>query len=235
MTRRSRLAIQAETGGLDTVTEATYRALRRAVLTLELAPDTSLPLTTLRRQFAFGPTPLREALARLAGEGLVVLCNQRSFRVAPLTAGELRAVRLQCAALEPLALRLCLAAAEPGWRGALVAAYEAFAPHEAMVGDTRRVTEEWEALHRQFHLALLAGCGSAPLLARISALYEVMDRYRRATLPDLADVAFHRLGHEALLDAALAGRVDAAEAVLREHLSEASGQIAEHFQAEAPA
>ena len=230
MTKRSRLQTQAETGGLDTVTEATYQALRAAILSLELKPGSLLPIRGLQRRFPFGPTPLREALSRLAGEGLAMVATQRGFRVAPLSADDLRAIRLQCVQLEIPALRASIEANAPAWREGLERAYAAFAPQEAQVGDPRAVDRTWEKLHRCFHLALLGGCGSMSLLARIGTLYEMMDRYRRATLPGLAHVAYHRLGHEDLLRAALSGEADRAEALLREHLQEAAGQIAMLFE-----
>lgn len=229
MTKRSRLQTQAETGGLDTVTEATYQALRAAILALELKPGSLLPIRGLQGRYPFGPTPLREALSRLAGEGLALVASQRGFRVAPLSADDLRAISLQCLQLEPPALRASVLAGTPEWRAGLERAYAAFAPHEAQVGDLRAVDRGWEALHRGFHLALLAGCGSPCLLARIGTLYEMMDRYRRATVPGLAHIAYHRLGHEALLHAALAGEAERAEALLREHLRETSDQIATLF------
>lgn len=230
MTKRSRLQTQAETGGLDTVTEATYQALRAAILALELRPGSPLPIRGLQQRFPYGPTPLREALARLAGEGLAELATQRGFRVAPLSSDDLAGIRIQCLQLEPPALRASVEADDPAWRRRLERAYAAFAPHEARVGDARSVDAVWERLHRDFHLALLSGCGSACLTARFSALYEMMDRYRRATLPNLGHVAHHSLGHEAIATAALSGDAARAEALLREHLQEASGQIAALFE-----
>ena len=231
MPKRSRLQTQMDTGGADTVTEATYVALRRAILSLDLSPGAVLPISMLRRRFPFGPTPLREALARLSGEGLATLSAQRGFRVAPMTTEDLAAIRTQCAQIEPMAIRAAVAANAPAWRAGLVAAYAAFEPFDAMVGDTRNVDEVWERLHQRFHLALMAGCGSPTLLARIGALYDMMNRYRRLAMPCLGYAAFYRMDHEELYHTALSGDADRAATLLQGHLHTASGQIASMFEA----
>jgi DNA-binding GntR family transcriptional regulator len=61
-----------------------YQALRRAVIALELEPGASLEEETLCRQFKMSRTPVREALIRLASEGLAELSPNRGARVAPL-------------------------------------------------------------------------------------------------------------------------------------------------------
>ena len=229
MTKRSRQETRAQTGGLDTVTEATYLALRRAILDLELTPGALLPIRLLRLRFPFGPTPLREALSRLSGEGLAQPATQRGFRVAPLGTDELNAIRTQSIELEPLALRRAMAANAPQWRAQLQAAHDAFAPLEGGAID-----RQWEERHGEFHLALLAGCGSASLLARIVELNELIGRYRRAALAGMARADLPRLPHAPLLHAALGRDAGQAEALLREHLREATGRITALFKAAMP-
>jgi DNA-binding GntR family transcriptional regulator len=61
-----------------------YEALRRDVMALKLAPATSLDEAQLCRQFKVSRTPVREALIRLASEGLAELYPNRGARVASL-------------------------------------------------------------------------------------------------------------------------------------------------------
>ena len=58
--------------------------LRQAILAGALEPDERLITATLSEQFSVSPTPLREALQRLAAEGLVEITPQRGARVAAL-------------------------------------------------------------------------------------------------------------------------------------------------------
>lgn len=60
-----------------------YRSLRQEILTLVLRPGEPLDETGLARRFATSRSPVREALIRLAGEGLVQMLPNRSTLVAP--------------------------------------------------------------------------------------------------------------------------------------------------------
>ncbi len=61
-----------------------YDALRTEILDLALAPGEPLDETSLAERFGLSRSPIREALIRLAGEGLVVTLPNRSTIVAPL-------------------------------------------------------------------------------------------------------------------------------------------------------
>jgi DNA-binding GntR family transcriptional regulator len=61
-----------------------YDTLRKAILELELAPGSPLDEMRLSEQFAMSRTPIREALVRLASEGLVTSLPNRNTIVAPM-------------------------------------------------------------------------------------------------------------------------------------------------------
>jgi DNA-binding GntR family transcriptional regulator len=61
-----------------------YAALRQSILELELAPGSPLDEVKLADQFALSRTPIREALVRLAGEGLVTTLPNRTSIVTPI-------------------------------------------------------------------------------------------------------------------------------------------------------
>ena len=61
-----------------------YDALRAEILSLELAPGQLLDETLLAERFDRSRSPVREALIRLGGDGLVVTLPNRSTIVAPL-------------------------------------------------------------------------------------------------------------------------------------------------------
>jgi DNA-binding GntR family transcriptional regulator len=64
--------------------KSVHDALRTEILDLDLAPGAPLDETTLAERFDLSRAPVREALIRLAGEGLVVTLPNRSSIVAPL-------------------------------------------------------------------------------------------------------------------------------------------------------
>ncbi|WP_395021932.1 GntR family transcriptional regulator [Dongia sp.] len=64
--------------------KSVYDALRTEILNLSLAPGAMLDETTLAERFDLSRSPVREALIRLAGDGLVVTLPNRSTIVAPI-------------------------------------------------------------------------------------------------------------------------------------------------------
>jgi DNA-binding GntR family transcriptional regulator len=61
-----------------------YEALRHDILSLALAPGELLDEMGLSRRFGFSRSPIREALIRLSGDGLVVNLPNRTTIVAPV-------------------------------------------------------------------------------------------------------------------------------------------------------
>src|SRR5215475_11861801 len=66
--------------GVQTV----YEQLRLAIVNLDLPPGSPLDEVRLSQQFAMSRTPVREALVRLVGDGLVTTLPNRSTVVAPI-------------------------------------------------------------------------------------------------------------------------------------------------------
>ncbi len=61
-----------------------YETLRHDILSLALAPGELLDEMSLSRRFGFSRSPIREALIRLSGDGLVVNLPNRTTIVAPV-------------------------------------------------------------------------------------------------------------------------------------------------------
>lgn len=60
-----------------------YKSLRKEILNLTLSPGDPLDETGLAKKFETSRSPVREALIRLAGDGLVLMLPNRSTLVAP--------------------------------------------------------------------------------------------------------------------------------------------------------
>ncbi|WP_226941697.1 GntR family transcriptional regulator [Pseudooceanicola spongiae] len=61
-----------------------YDTLKREILELRLRPGSPIDETNLTERFGMSRTPIREALIKLAGEGLVLALPNRSTIVAPI-------------------------------------------------------------------------------------------------------------------------------------------------------
>lgn len=68
----------------ETGSARVYRRLRDEILRVELAPGSSLDEVGLSERFDLSRSPIREALVRLSGEGLVQIMPNRSVVVTPM-------------------------------------------------------------------------------------------------------------------------------------------------------
>lgn len=66
----------------ETLTEQAYQRLEEMIVTLRLAPGAVLSEQALAAELDIGRTPIREALQRLAREGLVVVLPRKGILVA---------------------------------------------------------------------------------------------------------------------------------------------------------
>lgn len=89
--RRARNGGEAEDG---TLTDRAYRELEEMIVTLQLSPGTILSEQALAQRLKIGRTPIREALQRLARDGLVVIMPRRGIMVSEIN------LRLQLRLLE---------------------------------------------------------------------------------------------------------------------------------------
>src|ERR687890_209845 len=69
---------------VDSVADLAYERIRGYVLGGDVPPGARLGQVELAERFGISRTPVREALRRLAGEGLVDFHSNRGFRVADL-------------------------------------------------------------------------------------------------------------------------------------------------------
>ena len=70
--------------GAESLTEQAYRAIEEQIVTLRLKPGDVLSEQMLSATFGFGRTPVREALQRLAHEGLVIILPRKGVLVSDL-------------------------------------------------------------------------------------------------------------------------------------------------------
>lgn len=203
------------------VAEAAYNRLRGEILTGALPPGSRLKLEQLRDRTGTSVNTLREALSRLAADGLVQSEGQRGFTVATASLADLHDITETRCLLEIEAARRSLARADLEWEGNLVAAYHKLSRIEDVVDENHaRWGGELEAYNRAFHAALIAACGSRWLMHLFATLYDQSLRYRMLSL-QTADFprAQSKREHRQLLDAALARDAETVAAVLKVHIT----------------
>ena len=206
-----------DTPGLS-LTQSVYEQLRADLLACRLRPGDRLKISDLCGSLGVNLGAVREALSRLTAEGLVVSEPQRGFRVAPISAPELKDLTEVRIEVEARCLRRAIREGDVAWETAIVAAHHVLTRlPEREPEDPDRVSEAWALAHAAFHRALVAGCGSPWLLRLRDALYDQSERYRRLSVP--LSCAGRDLGreHRDIMDAAVARQEDRACALLTAH------------------
>jgi DNA-binding GntR family transcriptional regulator len=198
-----------------TVADLAYERIRGLVLSGELAPGTRLGQVELAERLGISRTPVREALRRLGGEGLVEGHSNHGFRVADLGLDAvLRRLEVR-AILEP---GIAALAAERKTGRDLDLMREAIADEE----EARDGIEAHDA-SRRFHIALARASGNEELVRVIESLWlvEVGRRllFRRSAEPDWqrTDASEHR----EVLAAVHEGRAADAERLMADHVRRA--------------
>lgn len=103
-----------------------YETLKRKILTLELAPDQDLDEIGLSKEYGISRTPVRDVLRQLAGEGYVVIRENRGARVIPMTLATLREYFLVAPLIYEAVGRLAVQNATPAQIAELKSCQERF-------------------------------------------------------------------------------------------------------------
>ena len=190
-----------------------YDALRAAILDLRLKPGMPISENRICRQTSVSRTPVREAIIRLAQEGLIDVFPQYGSFIAPIS---LRKVIEGHFIRETLEIAM-LKRASIGWGCAetkriecVIAAQRA----KAAANDHPGFYREDENFHRSF--AAIAGMDGVSSvikdanthLARVRQLANPFEGHMEAAIAD----------HQAILDALKTGHADVAATRLHQHL-----------------
>jgi GntR family carbon starvation induced transcriptional regulator len=196
-------------------TEWAVRRLQEAILSGELAPGERVSSSELARRWSVSATPLREALQRLAAEGLVEYVSQRGARVSEVSLRDVWEVYELRLMLEPMALERSLRRVDEAWRREVEEAYAALSAElEGGFGDLM----SFERVNRDFHEALLSRCDSGWLLRVVRMLSDHCVRYRALSRWTRGGAEEVLREHEEIHAACVAGEVERAVRLVYEHL-----------------
>jgi len=201
-------------------TQATtlYHALKSDIIRGALTPRQWLRIDWLRKRYSAGASPLREALNRLSAEGFVEQKDQRGFVVADVNESNLDELIFTRCALNEIMLPHVVKKGDKAWEERVVLAHYHLSKTPPFASDGS-VNERYLACHREFHMSILAPCGSRWLLELSEKLFDWTLRYQnlalRGDIVGTRDVASE---HNELVKAVL-GR-DAAKSIrlLNEHV-----------------
>lgn len=204
-----------------TLSEQIYGILRNDILTQVIRPGEKLTLKNLQERFGVSSTPIRDALTRLAEEGLAVYYSNIGVNVIELNETDLKDLYQFMGDLDSLAI---LYSARYPQQKLILKELEENIRQTTVIYEKETLTQpeilKWKALSDRFHLIFYDYCNNIRLtraaekqrsqLTIYSNLYETAPQFQ------LEIEKFHVSIYEAYKE----GNYELAAGRMREHLAE---------------
>ena len=196
-----------------TLWQRVYDHLRVEILAGRLEPGAELAEVALAEQLGVSRGPIREAIGRLASEGLVTVRPRRGAVVRSLSKEEFLELYQVREALEMMAVRLAV----PRLGAEDIVALEELIAAMASHAERGDVAEFFEA-NSAFHVRLFEASGNAKLYELYHQLLAQLGRYRIRSLSLRGNLQRSVAEHAAILRAAKRGDADRASHLMSEHI-----------------
>jgi DNA-binding GntR family transcriptional regulator len=163
-----------------TLASQVEEALRADIIGGVLPPGVRLRRSDLGGKYAVSATPLREAMQRLAAEGLIDINPHTGAAVTAISREDLDDTYWVRGMLEVMAVQRSIERGDTAWAASVEDAYGVFRDATvAMQTDAAadRLVAQTRA-HRAFHDSLTEACGSRWLSKTLKTLNDHAERYR---------------------------------------------------------
>ena len=208
---------QGADGGPN-LSERAYRALREMAANYSFRPGERLNEVKLAQALSLSRTPLREALHRLASEGLIVPTGGHGFQARTLDARQVHDLYEARLVLETAIVSLACGRVTPDWRAATLA----YLDRSAEAHETAP-TEELVRLDEGFHESLAEASGNEELLRMLRNINARIRFFRWVDMRGRRDGT--QAEHRALAEAVCAGDAARAGDIACAHISRRLDQI----------
>lgn len=203
-----------------------FDTLLQLILTAELKPGEKLKVLPLSKKLQVGPTPVREALSRLAETGLVEATDNKGFRVSAVSEEDMLDLYATYIDIETLALTKAIEKGDRNWEASIVAALYQLKEAEDGQWILENNYRQWTELNRSFHEALVSGCRSKTLMEIRAFIYKKFERYWSIAFGGkVAKFKVNHTEHAELADACLKRDKAKAAAVMRQHVETGQQRI----------
>ncbi len=207
---------------IASVVDQVYSAIRDRIIQGSLERGARIHQEDLAEELGVSRTPVREALRRLAAEGLVEMRTNRGARVADVGQSDMQSAYEARLVIEPGAARLAAGAGLPAPIARMRAALSA---QRRAIPNVRRSFDA----NREFHIALVQGSGNPFLVQFVQRLWvsrigEVIYE-RQSETPERMRLDADE--HEQILAAIEADNGRRAESLTRRHLTDAMQRSAD--------
>lgn len=206
------------------LSEQAYDFIKGRIISLQYAPGSPLLENQLAKQLGISRSPMREALARLEGEGFIEIVPWKGARVQEITLKHITNLYQVRICLEGMAARLAVPNLDRRELERLRAAIDDLAPR-VDAGDVLAFYEHDVV----FHDLYLGNCGNDMLQASLARIRDHIQRIRNYL--SARDVPGHHESislqeHRAALESFLSGSGEAAERAVRAHLENILARVA---------
>jgi len=205
--------------------------LREAIQNGAFEPGERLVERKLADRLGVSHIPVREALAKLAEEGLIERTPRRGARVALLTDKELAEISSLRIVLEQYVAQRVQQTWTPKTETQLRKIVDSM-----VAAAERKNIDTMFALDRRFHETLWEMADNRTLLTIASQLRSRINGFLRAANASLApdDLVAHARSHDALVDALASGDSDRAAAAMADHVEIAAARITTSAEGDEP-
>lgn len=200
--------------------EQAHLALREAILNHQFPPGTRLSVPEMARRLGISRSPAREAIARVADEGLARMEPNRGAVVTTIRVGDLVEIYSLREVLEGLACRLACERLTQENGAELSSIVEA---HEIAV--TEGNVERHYELDQRFHGTIRRVAGNGRLSDTLDRLQGQIRVAMRTTHRSSGGMKAAVAEHRAMLDALLNRTPEEAEQAARRHVSRLLGEL----------
>jgi len=201
------------------LSDKAYHLLRHKIITLQLPPKTPIDEQVLMQDLQVGRTPIREALQRLAAEGLIFLAPRRGMFVSEISITDLQKIFELRMVLEGFCARL---AAQRATKEQIAALEEVVAALEQVSDDD---TDALMAIDESFHYLLYETADNEYLADTLRRLHAMSHRIWYLVLDRLGSVRGAMEQHIGIIQAIKERQPERAELLLQQHIAEFHQQI----------
>jgi DNA-binding GntR family transcriptional regulator len=208
-----------------------YEAIYAQLMSLKINPGARITVDTLAREFSVSQTPVREALGRLEGEGLVIKTHLVGYSAAPQITRrrfeELYELRLR---LEPYAAGRAAAKMTSEALDALTEAAGVMARRNGGADERVRYSQ-FARQDAEFHDLIVALAGNELIRESLAHLHTHFHIFRLMFHARVTEEALEE--HERILEAFAARDSGAAEQAMADHIERSRDRLLPAFEGEA--
>jgi DNA-binding GntR family transcriptional regulator len=205
-----------------TLSDDVFQALVKDILSGAVEPGARLDEPSICRKFGVSRTPIREALRRLSGTGLVEVTPRKGVTVARIDVAQLNEMFEALAEFEGLCVRLS-AVRMTTLEKKRLEIINANRQKKVADGD-----KHFAELNNEFHEFIYQGAHNSSIASVTRGFRQRLAPFRALQfVPGYTEYSFHE--HDGIVAAVIASDPDRAYGLMRDHVIGTGLQVIEHF------